>query len=87
MKLLSIIVLALASVLAPASSSVPVQALTVLSTPTPDSCWKTLADRMNRIKELYDQGTITAKEATAMRRAAHKDYLKCLDGIPPTNPN
>jgi hypothetical protein len=72
MKTLSVIVLALAS---------------VLSTPTPDSCWKTLHDRMTRIQQLQDEGTITAKEATAMRGAAHKDYLACLAGIPPTNPN
>jgi hypothetical protein len=71
MKLLSVIVLALAALL----------------TPTPDSCWKTLHDRMTRIQQLQDEGTITAKEATAMRGAAHKDYLACLAGIPPTNPN
>jgi len=71
MKLLLVLVLALASLL----------------TPTPDSCWKTLADRMTRIQQLQDEGTITAKEATAMRGAAHKDYLKCLDGIPPGTPN
>jgi hypothetical protein len=64
-----------------------VLALSSLLTPTPDSCWKTLHDRMTRIQQLQDEGTITAKEATAMRGAAHKDYLACLAGIPPTNPN
>jgi hypothetical protein len=72
MKTLSVIVLALAS---------------VLSTPTPDSCWKALADQMAAIQALEDAGTITAKEATRQRRLAHKAYLKCLDSIPPGTPN
>ncbi len=64
-----------------------VLALSSLLTPTPDSCWKQLADQMAAIQALEDAGTITAKEATRQRRLAHKAYLKCLDSIPPGTPN
>jgi hypothetical protein len=72
MKLISIIVLALAA---------------LLLTPTPDSCWKALHDQMTAIQALEDAGTITAAEATRQRGLTHKAYLKCLEGIPPTNPD
>jgi hypothetical protein len=64
-----------------------VLALAALLTPTPDSCWKALHDQMTAIQALEDAGTITAAEATRQRGLAHKAYLKCLEGIPPTNPD
>ncbi len=72
MKLLSIIVLALSA---------------LLSTPTPDSCYATFRDRMVRIQQLLDDGAITPKVAAAMRKEAFKAYQKCLDSIPPSDPN
>ena len=64
-----------------------VLAFASLTTPTPDSCWKTLHDTMTAIQALEDAGTITSKEATRQRGLAHKAYLKCLEGIPPGTPN
>jgi hypothetical protein len=71
MKTLLVLVLALASLL----------------TPTPDSCWKTLHDTMTAIQALQDAGTLSPKQAQKERERAHKAYLACLAGIPPTNPN
>ena len=73
MKLFLIIVVALSTFL-----SAP---------PTADSCYATFRDRMVRIQALLDDGTITPKVAAAMRKEAFKAYQKCLDSIPPSDPN
>lgn len=75
MKTLALIVLALCSLTDPPTS------------PASELCYRKLAERMQYIQTLVDGGLITEEQAKPRRQQALKDYVTCIDSIPPTTPN
>ena len=79
MKLLSLIVLALASLtLTPHPVSL---------NPTIYTCQAEMNARLKVIQALLDEGVITPQQAAARRKAAYKLYQACVDSIPPGTPD